>query len=85
MSHSENREDGMKVDNLMRKSLEEALQEHARKTGEKPEDVIIFQVTDRNNLNPNNDYIGATDRDHEKSRSQDRIKTQSKTQVMTVV
>ena len=72
----------------MRKSLEKALQLHASKTGDKPEDVIILQITDREkNSTTSNDYQSNTDKDHEKSRSQDGAgtKNNSKVNILNVV
>ena len=35
-----------KIDELMQRSLEDALQRHAEETGARPEDVVILQVAD---------------------------------------
>ena len=70
------------INNDMRESLEKALQLHSRKTGDKPEDVIILQVTDREKNETSDDYqSNSEDKDHEKSRSQDGAGKKSNNQV----
>lgn len=76
--------DDLKVDLNARKSLEDALKQHTQLTGDKPEDVIILQVTDREQLFQKASNLDGCS-DHERSRSHEGTKSQSKAKLTTIV